>query len=130
MSKAISAGTRPARIPIRRTGDGALPYDGSTNDGDWTGYIPFEELPNLYNPPAGLIVTANQRIVGTIYKYTQISRDAAAPWRARRIYDLLSAKSKITMDDVRDMQLRHLQYPARELSQKRSSNLDAARPRR
>ena len=70
------------RIPIRRTGDGALPYDGSTTDGDWTGYIPFEELPNLYNPPDGLIVTANQRIVGTSYKYTQMSRDAGSPWRA------------------------------------------------
>ena len=42
-----------------------FPYDGSTNDGDWTGSIPFEELPNLYNPPTGLIVTANQRTVGT-----------------------------------------------------------------
>ncbi|HEX9963215.1 MAG TPA: penicillin acylase family protein, partial [Pyrinomonadaceae bacterium] len=57
------------RIPIRRTGEGELPYDGATSDGDWTGYIPFEELPNLYNPAEGFIVTANQRIVGTSYKY-------------------------------------------------------------
>lgn len=93
------------RIPIRNTGDGAVPYDGSTTDGDWLGNIPFEELPNLYNPPEGLIVTANQRIVSNQYKYTQMSRDAATPWRARRIYDLLSKKDKITMDDVRDAQL-------------------------
>ncbi|HVF45952.1 MAG TPA: penicillin acylase family protein, partial [Pyrinomonadaceae bacterium] len=94
-----------SRIPIRRTGDGAMPYDGSTNDGDWVGAIPFEELPNLYNPPGGLIVTANQRIVGTSYKkYGQMSRDAASPWRARRIYDELAAKTKITLDDVRDVQ--------------------------
>jgi penicillin amidase len=92
------------RIPIRRTGDGAYPYDGSTTDGDWTGYIPFNELPNLYDPPSGLIVTANQRIVGTDYKYSQMNRDAASPWRARRIYDLLNSKTKITMDDVRDVQ--------------------------
>ncbi len=92
------------RIPIRRTGDGSLPYDGATTDGDWVGYIPFDELPNLYNPPEGFIVTANQRIVGTSYKYTQLSRDVASPWRARRIYDLIKAKPKITMDDVRDIQ--------------------------
>lgn len=92
------------RIPIRKTGDGALPYDGSTNDGEWLGYIPFNELPNLYNPPTGLVVTANQRIVGTSYKYTQISRGAAAPWRARRIYDALNTGNKITMNDVRDVQ--------------------------
>lgn len=93
-----------SRIPVRRTGDGSMPYDGSTNDGDWTGVIPFEALPNLYNPPSGLIVTANQRIVGTSYKYPQMSRAAATPWRARRIQTLLESKSKITMDDVRDVQ--------------------------
>ncbi len=82
------------RIPIRRTGSGEVPYDGSTNDGEWTGYIPFAELPNLYNPPSGLIVTANQRIVGTNYKYPQMSRDAAPPWRARRIHDLLQAETR------------------------------------
>ncbi len=92
------------KIPIRRTGDGALPYDGATNAGDWIGEIPFDELPHLYNPPAGFIVTANQRIVGTDYKYTQVSRDAASPWRARRIYDLLKENTKVTMDDVRDIQ--------------------------
>lgn len=93
------------KIPLRRTGDGALPYDGATADGDWTGYIPFEELPQLYNPPAGFIVTANQRIVGTDYKYFNIiTRDAANPWRARRIYNLLKDNTKVTMDDVRDIQ--------------------------
>lgn len=92
------------RIPIRNTGDGSMPYDGSTTDGDWAGYIPFEELPNLYNPPSGLIVTANQRIVGTSYKYKQMSTRASSPWRARRIFDALSSKTKITMDDVRDIQ--------------------------
>ena len=93
------------RIPIRRTGDGAFPYDGATTDGDWTGMIPFEELPNLYNPEEGFIVTANQRIVGTGYKYQQLSRDAAPPWRARRLYDLLKADSKATMDSVSAAQL-------------------------
>lgn len=92
------------RIPIRRTGDGALPYDGATNDGEWTGVIPFDELPNLYNPKEGFIVTANQRIVGSAYKYQQMSRDAAMPWRARRIYDRLKGNKKVTMDDTRDIQ--------------------------
>lgn len=99
------------RIPIRRLGDGAMPYDGSTTDGDWIGYIPFDELPHLYDPPSGLIVTANQRIVGTSYKYTQVSRDAATPWRARRILDSLDAKRKVTMDDVRDVQYDALNMP-------------------
>ncbi len=93
-----------SRIPLRRVGDGALPYDGGTADGDWIGYIPFEELPHVYNPPSGLIVTANQRIVGTSYKYPQMSRDAATPWRAREILNALSAKQKLSVEDVRAAQ--------------------------
>lgn len=91
------------RIPIRKTGHGARVHDGTTGEGDWTGYIPFDEMPRLYNPPGGTILTANQRIVGTAYKYPQMSRDAAMPWRARRIYDLLKADRKFTMDDFRDI---------------------------
>jgi len=104
------------RIPIRRTGDGALPYDGSTDEGDWTSFIPFEELPNLYDPPEGLIITANQRTVGASYKYPQFIRDAAPPWRARRIYDRLSSKQRITMDDVRDTQLDVFNIPLNSLA--------------
>ncbi len=92
------------QIPIRRKGDGSLPYDGATNDGDWTGMIPFDELPHLFNPPSGFIVTANQRIAGTDYKYQQMTRTYVS-YRARRIYDLLSAKKQgMTMDDFRDIQ--------------------------
>jgi penicillin amidase len=92
------------RVPIRKTGDGSLPYNGATDEGAWTGFIPFEELPQLYNPPENFIVTANQRIVGTNYKYfSLLARDAAGPWRARRIYDLLKANSKVSMNDVRDI---------------------------
>lgn len=115
------------RIPTRRAGDGSLPYDGSTSDGDWTGYIPFSELPNLYNPSDGLIVTANQRIVGTSYKYAQMSRDAAPPWRARRIYGLLKAKNKVTMDDVRDVQYDTFNVPLSNLA-KEIVKLNAASP--
>jgi penicillin G amidase len=86
------------RIPIRKTGEGAIPYDGSTDDGEWIGYIPFAELPQLYNPPGNFIVTANQRIIGQSYKYQQVARDVAAPWRARRIYDLINANPKMSVE--------------------------------
>ena len=115
------------RIPIRRIGDGALPYDGSTNDGDWVGFIPFEELPNLYNPPGGLIVTANQRTVGASYKYTQFIRDAAAPWRADEYFDRMTSRTKITMDDVRDTQLDVFNIPLDNLA-KQIVKLNAASP--
>lgn len=92
------------KIPVRRKGDGSFPYDGSKSDGDWIGFVPFGELPHLYNPPQGFIVTANQRIAGTNYKHPQLVRDFAPPWRARRLFDLLNAQKKATMDSVGEAQ--------------------------
>jgi penicillin amidase len=90
-------------IPVRRKGDGFVPYDGATNDGDWISSIPFEELPNTYNPPDGIIVTANQRVVGDSYKYF-LNHQWSAPYRARRIYQRLEANRKLTIADMSDIQ--------------------------
>lgn len=91
------------RIPIRKTGDGSLPVDGSTGAGEWGGFIPFEKLPQLYDPPSGIIVTANNRIVGNDYPYI-LTREWAQPYRARRIFDLLQSKRTLTADDFRAIQ--------------------------
>jgi penicillin amidase len=90
-------------VPIRKYGDGSLPYDGSTNDGEWNNFIPQEKLPNLFDPPEGIIVTANQRIVGASYPYF-LTYSWAQPYRARRIMDMLqeyTKKKKVTPDDFR-----------------------------
>ena len=87
-------------VPIRSSGDGSLPYDGSTDAGQWTSYIPFDKLPHLFDPPSGIIVTANQRIVGTDYPY-HLTHSWAQPYRARRIIELLEQKPKLTAEDFR-----------------------------
>jgi penicillin G amidase len=87
-------------VPIRKSGDGSVPYDGSTDAGEWTSYIPISKLPHLYDPPNGVIVTANQRIVGTDYPYF-LTHFWAQPYRARRIFDLLNEKPKHNSDDFR-----------------------------
>lgn len=91
------------RFPIRKTGDGKLPYDGATDEGEWTGFIPFDQLPHVYDPPSGLIVTANSRIVGHSYPY-KLTVAPLAAYRTRRIYDLLRAKPKLTIEDFRAIQ--------------------------
>jgi penicillin amidase len=91
------------KIPIRKSGDGSVPYDGSTDAGEWTSYIPFDKLPHIFDPPSGIIVTANQRVVGRDYPYF-LSHNWAPPYRARRINDLLTAKPKLTIDDLRKIQ--------------------------
>jgi penicillin amidase len=90
-------------VPIRKSGDGSVPYDGSTDAGDWIKFIPINKLPTLYDPPSGIIVTANQRIVGTDYPYF-LTHSWAQPYRARRIFDLLNQKPKLNSDDFRRIQ--------------------------
>lgn len=90
-------------IPIRKSGDGSVPYDGSTDAGEWTSYIPASKLPTVFDPPSGIIVTANQRIVGTDYPYF-LTHSWAQPYRARRIFDLLNEKPKLSAEDFRRIQ--------------------------
>ena len=90
-------------IPLRKAGDGSVPYDGSTDAGDWSGYIPFEELPHAFDPPSGLIVTANSRVVGRSYRH-HLTHEWASAYRTRRIYDLLKDKQKLTVEDFRALQ--------------------------
>ncbi len=78
----------PARVPIRRKGDGSMPQPGWTSEHDWASFVPFEELPRTFNPPAGLIVNANGQLVGSDYRHF-ISRDWAEGYRQRRADDLL-----------------------------------------
>lgn len=91
------------KVPIRRTGDGTLPYDGSTDNGEWVGFVSFDKLPHVYDPPSGMIVTANNRIVGEDYPYL-LTQNWLPPYRARRIFDLLQSKAKLTIEDFRKIQ--------------------------
>ena len=87
------------KIPIRATGDGSLPVNGNDNAHEWTGYIPFEKLPSIYNPPSGIIATANGRISPEKYPYS-ISAEWESPWRTDRIYHLLQSGKKFSTADM------------------------------
>lgn len=89
----------PAWIPIRARGDGSLPSIGSTDDHDWTEYIPFDSLPHSYNPPNGMIATANGRVVPDNYPYF-ITHKWDPGYRTARIYQLLEAKNQFTVADM------------------------------
>jgi penicillin amidase len=87
-------------VPIRSSGDGSVPNDGATDAGQWTSYIPFDKLPHVLDPPSGIIVTANQRVVGASYPYF-LTDSWAQPYRARRIFNLLQQRKRMTADDFR-----------------------------
>jgi penicillin amidase len=87
------------KIPIRASGDGSLPENGSDDSHEWTGYIPFDKLPSTYNPPSGVLATANGRIAPDHYPYS-ISTEWEAPWRAARIYRVLESGKKFSAADM------------------------------
>jgi penicillin amidase len=93
----------PGRIPIRASGDGSLAADGWTGDAEWTGWIPFDALPHLYDPPDHVIVTANHRPAPPTYPY-RLGLEWPEPYRAQRVVDLIHSKSRFTADDFARIQ--------------------------
>jgi penicillin amidase len=91
------------KIPIRASGDGSLPENGSDNAHEWTGYVAFEKLPSVYNPPSGIIATANSRITPDGYPHS-ISTGWEAPWRSARIYRVLESGKKFSSADMLALQ--------------------------
>jgi penicillin G amidase len=87
------------RVPIRASGDGSLPVSGADDAHEWTGYIPFDKLPSIYNPPSGVIATANARITPDGYPYS-ISAEWEAPWRVERIYHVLESGREFAAADM------------------------------
>ncbi len=99
-----------ARVPIRKKGHGEVPVPGDTDDYEWTGYIPFDHLPQALNPESGLIVTANARVVGPNYKPYLTDR-WEEPYRTARIYDLLHDRHDLRPEDMLRVQTDTYSYP-------------------
>ena len=84
-------------LPIRQACAGEAPVEDAACN--WQGFIPFEKLPSVYNPPAGMIVTANQNPFPADYAY-QVNGNFAAPYRANQIRALLGSRQKWKAEDM------------------------------
>ena len=104
----------PGHIPIRASGDGSSPAEGWTGEMEWTGWIPFDELPHVYDPPEHFIVTANHRPAPPAYPH-HIALEYPDPYRARRITDRLAGRTRLTVDDFRSLQADTLSLHAKAL---------------
>lgn len=94
----------PGNIPIRSGSDGTVPVPGWTDEYEWSGLIPFEELPYTFNPPQGYIVTANNPVTGSDYPY-MISKNFAYGYRARQILQMIEERpDPISIQDIQTMQ--------------------------
>jgi penicillin amidase len=92
------------KVPIRASGDGSLPVRGSDDAHEWKGYIPFDEMPRVYDPETGILASANGRITPDGYKYS-ISTEWEAPWRTDRIYRVLQSGKKFAPADMLALQM-------------------------
>jgi len=103
----------PGLVPVRRKGDGRVPVPGWTGEYDWTGVVPFDELPQALNPDSGQFVNANNAVVGPDYPHV-LAVDWPDPYRATRIAELLR-KDRHTVEDVVAQQMDSVSLAARDL---------------
>ncbi len=89
------------KIPNRPGGLISVPVIDDRHE--WQGYIPFDKLPSVYNPPSGILATANSRVTPDNDPYP-LTLDWAAPYRNERVWKLLAAKPKLSATDLLALQ--------------------------
>lgn len=85
-----------------RKGKGSIIRSGETDEFDWKGYVPFEQLPTSYNPETGYVASANNKTVGNDFPY-YIGDEFALPYRIIRIRQMLNEKKVLGLEDFKRM---------------------------
>src|SRR5260370_40643708 len=91
------------RVPPRAGGDGWVPSPGWTGEFDWTGWIPSDAMPRVLDPPAGRIVTANNKPVPDGFPCL-LGRDWDSPYRAERIAALIDQRAQRSLHSMAAIQ--------------------------
>jgi penicillin G amidase len=100
--------------PIRPNWKGLLPVPGSKGEYEWQGFMRLADLPRSYNPAKKFIATANHNIIPEGYK-RDIGFEWSAPFRFRRIEEVLGAGKKFSIEDFQRLQHDETSLVAREL---------------
>ncbi|MEG9436901.1 penicillin acylase family protein [Edaphobacter sp. HDX4] len=95
---ATAAPSTPPSSPLS-----PVPVDAVTGHYDWLGYVPFVQLPQSFDPPNGVLATANARISPDSYPYT-LTLNWAAPYRNERIWKVLLSREHLTAADMLTLQ--------------------------
>jgi penicillin G amidase len=104
----------PGQVPLRKSGDGLTPVDGASGAFDWTGMIPFDQLPQLYNPAIGFAFNANNADVPPDHQ-PSLGFDYEENFRARRIQQFFDTIGKHSLETSATMQADHLSLDVKEL---------------
>ena len=100
------------QLPVRSRANAWLPVPGWTGEHEWTGAVPFEEMPHLTNPEQGYIVTANNKVIDDDYPH-YIALDFAPGFRASRINERLLRIDNATVDDMAAVHRENTSIPGR-----------------
>jgi penicillin amidase len=111
------------KIPLRPSGLQGVPIQDSAHE--WNGYIPFDQMPNALDPPAGFLATANSRVT-TDGTPNLLTLDWAEPYRAERIYKLLQGRDHLRPEDMLAVQTDIYSEVDQELAHRFSYAIDHA----
>ena len=102
--------------PIRRDFSGLVPVPG---DGryEWDGFLPIVQKPNTLNPKQGFIATANQNVTPDNYAHWDaIGFSWSDPYRGDRVNEVLGSGKRLTMEDMKALQVDYHSIPAKILT--------------
>jgi penicillin amidase len=85
------------KVPMRPGGLMGVPIADAQHE--WQGFIPFDGMPNAFDPPSGFLATANSRVTTDKSPYP-LSLEWIDPYRAERIYKLLQGRNGLTPKDM------------------------------
>ncbi len=90
------------RVPIRPAGLMGVPIQDAKHE--WQGYIPFDQMPNAFDPPSGFLGTANARVTTDKSLYP-LTLEWTEPYRVERIYKALQGRDQLTPKDMLAVQI-------------------------
>ena len=91
------------KVPRRSTPSPGVPVSGVDDVHEWTGFIPFDQMPSVLDPLTGIIATANGRIISDNYPY-QLALEPVFGARTQRIYEVLESGKKFSPADMLALQ--------------------------
>jgi penicillin amidase len=101
------------RLPKRKDNNPTLPVPGWTGENEWQGFISFDDLPVLYNPPQGFVASANNKTTNAVSYH--ISNLWEPPSRIQRIQEVLQSKNNLDVSDFKRLQKDYYSYFAKEM---------------
>lgn len=101
------------RFPLKWDQQGKYIMDGNDPSYEWQEFIPFEQNPSTLNPGKGFVSSANQHSVDSSYPYF-VFDNSFEHYRNRRINQRLAALSRISIDDMKELQFDNYHLHAEE----------------